>query len=304
MTMTIGYDKPLYVLPFDHRATFSKNMFGWQEPLSPEQTAEVAAAKQVIFDAFKAAVAGGVRKERAGILVDEEFGAAILRDAREQGFITACPAEKSGQEEFDFEYGADFARHIEEFQPTFCKVLVRYNPGGDGALNRRQASRLKQLSDCLHTSGRLFMFELLVPPRPAQLESLGNDKRAYDLRLRPTLMVQAIHELQDAGVEADVWKIEGIEQKEGCQKVVAAARRGGRDRVGCIILGRGEDDAKVRQWLTTAAGVPGFIGFAVGRTTFWDPLVNDRAKKITREAAVAQIAASYREWVDLFENAK
>src|SRR5262249_22936611 len=137
MTMTLGYDRPLYVLPFDHRATFSKNMFGWQEPLSAEQTAQIAAAKAVIFDAFKAAVAGGVPRERAGILVDEQFGAAILRDAREQGFITACPAERSGQEEFDFEYGADFGRHIEKFDPTFCKVLVRYNPGGDTALNQR-----------------------------------------------------------------------------------------------------------------------------------------------------------------------
>src|SRR5262249_14142969 len=130
MTMTIGYDNPLYVLPFDHRATFTKNMFGWQEPLSPAQTAEIAAAKRVIFDGFKAAVASGVPKDRAGILVDEEFGAAILRDAREQGFITACPAEKSGHDEFDFEYGQDYARHIEQFNPTFCKVLVRYNPEG------------------------------------------------------------------------------------------------------------------------------------------------------------------------------
>ena len=118
----------------------------------------------MIYDAFKAAVAGGVPKERAGILVDEQFGAAILRDAAKQGFITACPAEKSGQDEFDFEYGPDFARHIEEFNPTFCKVLVRYNPEGDQELNRRQAARLKQLSDYLHASGRLYMFELLVPP--------------------------------------------------------------------------------------------------------------------------------------------
>jgi 5-dehydro-2-deoxygluconokinase len=302
--MAIGYDKPLYVLPFDHRATFSKTMFGWQGPLNPEQTAEIAAVKQVIFDAFKAAVAGGVPKERAGILVDEQFGAAILRDARKMGFVTACPAEKSGQDEFDFEYGPDFARHVEAFAPTFCKVLVRYNPEGDKALNGRQAARLKQLSDYLHQSGRLYMFELLVPPQPDQLQRLDNDKKAYDLRLRPALMVQAIHELQDAGVEADVWKIEGIERTEDCQKVVAAARRGGRDRVGCIILGRGEDDTKVRQWLTTAAGVPGFIGFAVGRTTFWGPLVSYRAQKITRDAAVAQIAASYRGWVDLFEKAK
>ena len=126
--MTIGYDKPLYVLPFDHRATFSKNLFGWQGPLIPEQTAEVAAAKQVIYDGFKAAVGGGVPKERAGILVDEQFGAAILHDAHKQGFITSCPAEKSGQNEFHFEYGESFAQHIEKFDPTFCKVLVRYNP--------------------------------------------------------------------------------------------------------------------------------------------------------------------------------
>ena len=189
------------------------------------------------------------------------------------------PTEKSGQDEFDFEYGQDFARHIDEFNPTFCKVLVRYNPEGNKELNRRQAARLKQLSDHLHQSGRLYMFELLVPAEPTQLQRLGNDKKAYDLQLRPGLMVQAIHELQDAGVEGDVWKIEGIDRKEDSQKVVAAARRGGRDNVGCIILGRGEDDQKVRQWLTTAAGVPGFIGFAVGRTTFWNSLVNYRTER-------------------------
>src|SRR5271157_1691674 len=259
MNMTIGYDQPLYVLPFDHRASFSKELFGWQGPLSAEQTAQIAAVKRVIFDAVKAAVADGVPKQRAGILVDEQFGAAILRDARGEGLITACPAEKSGQDEFDFEYGPDFARHIEAFNPTFCKVLVRYNPGGDKALNRRQAVRLRQLSDYLHARGRLYMFELLVPPEPAQLQRLGNDKKAYDLQLRPTLMVQAIHELQDAGVEADVWKIEGIDRREDCQRVVDAARRGGRDKVGCIILGRHEDDHRVRQWLSTAAAVPGFI---------------------------------------------
>jgi myo-inositol catabolism protein IolC len=298
--MAIGYDSPLYVLPFDHRATFSKTMFGWEGPLAPNQTAQIAAFKDVIYDAFKAAVAGGVPKARAGILVDDLFGAHILRDAQTNGFITACPAEKSGRDEFDFEYGSDFARHIEEFDPTFCKVLVRYNPEA----NRRQAARLRQMSDYLHASGRLYMFELLVPPMPAQLQGLGNDKKAYDMQLRPALMVRAIQELQDAGVEADVWKIEGIERTEDCQRVVEAARRGGRDRVGCIILGRGEDDEKVRHWLRTAAGVPGFICFAVGRTTFWNPLVEYRADRMTREDAVAQIAASYREWVDLFETSK
>lgn len=147
---TIGFDQPLYILPFDHRGTFQSNMFGWKGALTAEQTAQIAATKQVIYEGFKAALAGGVPKAKAGILVNEQFGAAILRDARAQGYCTSCPAEKSGQDEFDFEYGDDFAPHLEAFAPTFCKVLVRYNPEGDAVLNRRQAGRLQKLSSYLH----------------------------------------------------------------------------------------------------------------------------------------------------------
>lgn len=300
---TLGFDQPLYILPFDHRGSFQKKMFGWDGELSPQQTAEIAAAKRVIYDAFKAAVRSGVPKDKAGILVDEQFGAAILRDAAADGYTTCCPAEKSGQNEFDFEYGEQFGLHIEAFHPTFCKVLVRYNPEGDQSLNRRQSARLKRLSEYLHSekSRSRFMFELLVPAEKAQLDQLKEDKKAYDLELRPQLMAGAIQQLQDAGVEPDVWKIEGLDRHEDCERIVATARREGRNRVGCIILGRGEDDRKVREWLTTAAAVPGFIGFAVGRTSFWDPLVDWRAKKITRNDAVAEIAGRYQEFVEIFE---
>ena len=302
---TLGFNAPLYILPFDHRGSFQTKMFGWSGAISPNQTAEIAAIKQVIYDGFKAAVDAGVSREKAGILVDEQFGAAILRHAAEHAYTTACPAEKSGQEEFDFEYGEDFAKHIESLHPTFCKVLVRYNPEGDRTLNRRQAARLKTLSQYLHSDGRSrFMFELLVPPEKAHLDQVKGDKKAYDSELRPRLMVETILELQDAEVEPDVWKIEGLDSKEDCEKVVAAARRGGRDNVGCIILGRGENDQKVRDWLTTAAKVSGFIGFAVGRTSFWEPLVDLRTKRITRDAAVAEIARRYQEFVDIFENAR
>jgi myo-inositol catabolism protein IolC len=302
--MSLGFDRLLYVLPFDHRGSFETGMFNWKGALTPEQTAQIADAKQVIYDGFKAAIAQGVPKEKAGILVDEQFGAAILRQAQRDGFMTACPAEKSGQDEFDFEYGEYFADHIEAFQPTFCKVLVRYNPEGNNALNRKQADRLNQLSDYLHSkSNSLFMFELLVPPEKAQLERVKGDKRTYDSQIRPLLMVHAIEELQHAHVEPDVWKIEGLDRREDCQRIVAAARYGGRDNVGCIVLGRGEDEQKVREWLTTAAGVPGFIGFAVGRTDFWEPLVAWRDRKSTREGAVNAIAARYREFVDVFERA-
>jgi len=297
-----GFDRPLYIQPFDHRGSFETGMFGWHGDLTPEQTAQIAAAKQVIYDGFKAALAKGVDRSKAGILVDEQFGAAILRDAAKQGYQFACPVEKSGQEEFDFQYGEDFPQHIEEFHPTFCKVLVRYNPEGDRELNRRQTERLRRLSDYLQSAQRsLFMFELLVPAEKAQLDQVKGDKKAYDLEIRPRLMVQVIHELQDAHVEPDVWKIEGLDRRADCEKIVAAARRNGRDKVGCIILGRGENEEKVREWLTVAASVPGFIGFAVGRTDFWEPLVAWRAGKESREAAVSDIASHYKKFVDVFE---
>jgi myo-inositol catabolism protein IolC len=299
---TIGFDKPLYILPFDHRGSFQTKMFGWTGPLTSDQTAQIVATKQVIYDAFQTALESGVPSDKAGILVDEQFGAAILRNALARGYSTACPAEKSGQDEFDFEYGDDFAKHIESFRPTFCKVLVRYNPEGDGALNTRQAARLKRLSDYLHEKSQSrFMFGLLVPAEKEQLNRLKGDKRAYDLEVRPRLMVETIEELQDAGVEPDIWKIEGLDRREDCESVVAAARRGGREKVGCIILGRGEDDQKVDEWLTTASQVPGFIGFAVGRTSFWEPLVRWRANEITRQQAVNEIARRYCEFVDIFE---
>ena len=300
--MGIGFDKPLYILPFDHRGTFQTQMFGWKGALTSDQTSQIASAKQVIYDGFKAAIAAGVPKDKAGILVDEQFGAAILHDAAGKGYSTSCPAEKSGQEEFDFEYGEEFPKHVEAFRPTFCKVLVRYNPESESALNLRQASRLARLSHYLHDKGgSMFMFELLVPPVQAQLDRFNGDKKAYDRELRPSLMVQAIEQLQDAQVEPDVWKIEGLDQRPDCEKVVSAVRRDGREKVGCIILGRGEDDRKVREWLTTAAAVPGFIGFAVGRTSFWEPLIQLKDGKTTRSEAVAEIARRYREFVDIFE---
>jgi 5-dehydro-2-deoxygluconokinase len=298
-----GYDKPLYILPFDHRGSFQKGLFAISGQPSDDETMQIASYKAVIYDGFKAAVEAGVPKERAGILVDEQFGADVARDAVASGYVLAMPAEKSGQDEFDFEYGDQFGDHIEAFDPSFCKVLVRYNPDADAAMNARQAERLARLGSWLREHDRLYMFELLVPAEPAQLDGLGGDKKRYDEELRPKLMVRAIAELQASGVEADVWKIEGISNRDDCVAVSEQARSGGRDRVGCIVLGRGENEAKVVEWLSVAADVPGYIGFAVGRTTFWDALVGLKEGKHAREDAVGQISASYRTFVDLFQSA-
>ena len=295
----------LYLLPFDHRETFVRKLFRWEGPLNPHQASDITAVKQLIYDGFLAAVAHGVPKAYAAILVDERFGTAILRDALARGYTVVYSVERSGQGEFDFENGNEFARKIEALQPTFCKVLVRYNPRGERALNQRQVERLSRLSRYLHEKSRSkFMVELLVPPEKFQLEQLQGSTKAYQLWLRPRLMVDAIERLQDAGVEPDVWNIEGLDRPADYQKIVAAARRQGRRNVACIVVAVREDESTVTKWLTVAARVPGFIGFAVGHTDFSEALLSWRDKTMTREEAAAWIAARYRQFVSMFEPAE
>lgn len=299
--MSLGYNRPLYLLPFDHRQSYVTGMFHFTPPLTADQHDIVADSKQVIYDGFRQALGHGVPKPRAGILVDEEFGASILRDATENEYVTALSTEKSGSDEFEFEYGTAFAEHIEAFDPTFAKVLVRYNPENDAALNRRQLARLKQLSDYCRAADQRFMFELLVPATKPQMDRVQGDKETYDRQIRPGLMLQTIRTLQEAGVEPDVWKIEGLDRREDCEHVVETARRDGRGDVGCIVLGRGADETKVVGWLETAASVPGFIGFAVGRTTFWDAVAEYEAHTMTRHEASTRVAQRYRDWAAIFE---
>ncbi|MGA2550226.1 MAG: DUF2090 domain-containing protein [Burkholderiaceae bacterium] len=300
--MKLGYTRPLYILPFDHRESYMSGLFHYERPLSAEQQERVADSKRVIYEGFLAALHQGVSKSKAGILVDEEFGAEILKAARQDDELVALSVEQSGQELFHFAYGDAFAAHIEAFRPTFAKVLVRYNPATDGSGNEEQAARLKMLSEYCREHGPAFMFELLVPATQQQMADCGGDKRRYDASVRPELMLRAIAELQDFGVEPDIWKIEGLDTRAHYEALVAQARRAGRDDVGCIVLGRGAEEDVVEHWLATAVDVPGMIGFAVGRTVFWDPIVQYEAGQWDRKRAAAEIATRYRRWVDLFEN--
>ncbi|HUB09268.1 MAG TPA: DUF2090 domain-containing protein, partial [Myxococcales bacterium] len=228
----------------------------------------------------------------------------VPEEARAAGLKLAMPAERSGQPYFDFQYGEDFPAHIERFDPDFTKVLVRYNPDGDEQANREQLEKLRRLSEWLHGNDRRFLFELLVPAEEHQLEQVGGDTDRYDAELRPELMRRAIEELQDGGVEPDIWKIEGVEERSDCEMLVAQAREGGREEVSCVVLGRGADDAKVDHWLTQAAPVDGFVGFAIGRSIWWDPLKAYVDGKIERAAGARQIAENYLRFVSVYERAK
>jgi 5-dehydro-2-deoxygluconokinase len=239
------------------------------------------------------------------VLVDEQFGGSIPHDAKADGLKLAMPVEKSGQDEFDFQYGDDFGEHITRFDPDFSKVLVRLNPDGDAEGNERQLGRLKRLADWLHDNDRKFLFELIVPALPEQLEQVGGDTDRYDAELRPELMRRAIEQIQDAGVEVDIWKIEGVDSREDARMLSEQARKGeGRENVVSVLLGRGASDDKVDHWLRQAAGVPGFIGFAIGRSIWWDSLKGFLDGSIERGAASDQIADTYLRFIKVYDDAE
>jgi myo-inositol catabolism protein IolC len=302
--MALGYDGKLFILAFDHRGSFQKKWFGLEGEPTPEDVERITDAKHLIFEGLLHAADEGADPAVSGALVDEQFGGTVPREARERGFKLAMPVEKSGQNEFDFEYGDEFGGHIEKFDPDFSKVLVRYNPEGDAEMNRRQGERLGRLSDWLHQRDRKFLFELLVPAEPHQLEAAGGDTDRYDAELRPELMRRAIAEHQDKGIEVDVWKIEGVDERSDAEMLARQTRAGGRDGVVCVLLGRGADDDKVDHWLTQAAPVEGFVGFAIGRSIWGDPLKQFLSGSFDRDAAAEQIGANYVRFVRVYQDAE
>jgi myo-inositol catabolism protein IolC len=303
--MALGYDGKLYILAFDHRGSFQKKMFGIQGDPTEEETETISDAKRLIFEGMELAVERGVDAAATGVLVDEQFGSDIPRRAKEERLVLAMPVEKSGQDEFDFHYGADFGKHIDEFGVDFAKVLVRYNPDGDAEMNERQLGRLKELADWLHEHDRKFLFELLVPAEDAQLESVGGDTDRYDAELRPALMKQAIKDIQDYGIEVDVWKIEGVDAREDAEMLAEQTRSGaGREGVVCVLLGRGASDDKVDHWLRQAAPVEGFVGFAIGRSIWWDALKAFLDGGLERGAAAEKIADNYLRFVKVYDDAE
>jgi myo-inositol catabolism protein IolC len=304
--MALGYDDKLYILAFDHRGSFQKKMFGIEGDPTPEQTEQISDAKRVIYEGMEESVRRAAEASATGVLVDEEFGSDIPERAKQAGLKLAMPVENSGQNEFDFQYGDKFGEHIEKFDPDFSKVLVRYNPDDpDTDMNERQLGRLKVLADWLHEHDRRFLFELLVPATEEQLAAVDGDTDRYDAELRPELMRRAIEGCQQRGVEVDIWKIEGVDASEDAEMLAEQARSGeGRQGVTCVLLGRGASTEKVEHWLQVASTVEGFIGFAIGRSIWWDALKGWLADDLDREAAAAQVADHYLHFVDVYERPK
>jgi myo-inositol catabolism protein IolC len=289
-----------YMLSFDHRGSIEKELLELTTEPDADERARISSLKSIIYAGFRQAIAGGAPKDACGVLVDEEFGAGIARSAKAAGYTLAMPVEQTGRQEFEFEYGDQFGAHIGVFDPTFAKVLLRYNPDGDPQLNGRQEAKLARLTSWLRDHHRDLLLELLVPATEAQLGQVDGDRDAYDRTLRPALVVRALAALQDAGVEPRIWKVEGLDDSADCERVVAQARRAGRDDVECVVLGRGADRARVTDWLQEAAPVPGYIGFAVGRTIWENVLREHLHGRLEPAAASEQIADEYRRLIDVY----
>lgn len=297
----LGYNKPLYILPFDHRSTFATELFkkASLDDLNNEERELIREFKMLIYKGIKKATENLIPKENAAILVDEEFGQEVLIDAKHNGFITILTIEKSGHEEFDFMYD-DFKAHIEKFKPEFAKVLIKYNPKDSSDLKKRQQDKLKIISDYCHQNNYKFLLEVLVIPTKEQLVKVNGSREEYDTRLRPELTAEVVKTLQAQGIEPDVWKLEGMETANDYLSVIKEARSGGRDNVGIIILGRGAKEEKVQEWLRIGAKVEGVIGFAVGRTVFWDVIEKFYKREMGKAAVIEVISKKFESFYKVF----
>ena len=298
-----GYSNELYILAFDHRGTLTKGLLGVEgrQP-TVDEASRVSSMKDIIFDGFIEAKNSGISGGDPAILVDETFGLQVQQKAKEMGIKYAAPVEKSGQKVFDFEYGDAFREKIIEVDADFIKILVRWNPNDDIETREVQGKRIKILSDWIEENERKFLLEFLVPATDEQLESVDGDQSRYDSEIRPKLAVQVVEEMREKGADPDIWKIEGLDTKEDCEKVATSIKDGGREDVIAVVLGRGANDEKVNQWLRAGSSVDGYKGFAIGRSIFWNSLKGWHEDQKSREEAVSEIAESYLSFISVYQN--
>jgi len=300
MFNNLGYNKKLFILPFDHRSSFIK-LFGFINPeLVSKEKGTIYLAKEIIYEAFKKAILEGIPKEEAAILLDEEYGDKILKDAIEQKYNVILTTEKSGQKEFSLEYGDEFKKHIEKYRPNFVKALIHYNPDDDPLSKMRQQQKLQILNDYCHQNSYKFLLEVLISPTEQQLNNVGGNIEIYDRETRPNLTAKSIEELQNSNIEPDVWKIEGMETEDSYKIVSIQARKEARSNVGIVILGRAENAEKVEKWIEVGRKINGIIGFAVGRTIFWQPLIEYKNGRMGEEDTIQSIKNGFLHFYNIF----
>jgi 5-dehydro-2-deoxygluconokinase len=296
-----GEEQLLLILAADHRDSLERELYGLTAPPTPVQAARISADKLLIYQALlDVRLPTGVQP---GILIDEQYGASIAELAGRAGTVSlSMPVEQSGQDWFQFAYGDDWQRHAGFFASDHVKVLVRDNPGLPAAQRQEQARRLAAVSAWAAAAGRPLILELLVPATDSDKALVHGDTGRYDDEVRPALTVQVMRYLQDQGVEPALWKVEGLDRHDDAVAVAAMARRGGRP-ARCIVLGRHAPREKLDHWLEVAAPIPGFAGFAIGRSIWWDALHAHLHHRCTAAEARNRISENYYEYARYYLSA-
>jgi myo-inositol catabolism protein IolC len=296
--------RPLVILAADHRSSLERDLYGLTAPPTPAQAARISADKMLIYQALLDAVPQLPVSAQPAILIDEQYGAGVAELAtRTVGAISlAMPVEASGEQWFHYAYD-DWQAHAALFATDFAKVLIRDNPGLEPGQRAAQAEQLAKVSDWAAANDRALIVELLVPASAADLAAAGGTAASYDATLRPEHTVQVIEYLQDHGVTPALWGVEGLNHHDDAVTIAAVAKRGGR-AADCIVLGRQASQDQLDHWLQVAAPIPGFTGFAVGRSIWQDPLHAHLRHRSTAAWARRRIATAYGDFVRYFLDAR
>ncbi|MDD3292496.1 MAG: DUF2090 domain-containing protein [Candidatus Pacebacteria bacterium] len=260
----------LFILPFDHRSSFIKNVLNLENKPDKKQKQIISNLKEIIFYGF---LDFAKNKNNFGILIDEEYGTNVIKKAKELNTLISVSVEKSGKQEFEFEYGDRFKEHIKKVDPDFVKILVRYDITQN---NKKQLSKFEKLNTFCKENNYKIIFELLV-----------KDHKKTD---------KAIEEIKQA-IQPDIWKLEG---DNNWLKVIPVINKNSR----IIMLGRGENVKMIEKWIKNATPHKKIIGFAIGRTIFLKTIKDYYNKKIEKEKAIKQISENFKYFVNLWKKEK
>ncbi|MEN2741639.1 DUF2090 domain-containing protein [Microbacterium sp. X-17] len=256
---------PILMAAFDHAAEFHEAASGGlSEP--GQSVAQTTRAKELVFEGIRQAVDAGVPREHAAVLLDDKYAQGLMSRAREAGIAFSIPVDSpTGHVVLQPGWQDILLRN----QPDWAKPLLFLNVEGDAIDNHRQLESTLVLQRWLQEHGGQLLVEILIPPEPAQLDRVGGDLSRYRLELIPDLVVAAMESVQQAGIRPNLWKVEAAASVDGARKIGQAAVASGVD---CLILGSGESLETVGDWLAVGKTIPGYRGFAVGRTIWQEPV--------------------------------
>ncbi|MGZ4677577.1 MAG: 2-deoxy-5-keto-D-gluconate 6-phosphate aldolase domain-containing protein [Acidimicrobiia bacterium] len=295
-----GVTRRRFVLAGDHREPHLGALLGRPGPLDAHDRRTIVSVKELVAAAFSRVAARRTeRPATVALLVDEEYGAPAARAAIAASHEVIMPVEASGLDHFALADPAILDRVL-AVGPRGVKTLVRWH--GDATDPRDEASLagLRAVGHRLRTEapGTEWMLEVIVAPSPARLAAAG-DSDTFVRRVRPRLAAEALRALLAAGVAPDVWKVEGIDEPAAAGLVAGAARTGA--TADHVVLGAGAGMDRVEGWLRTAAATPGFTGFAIGRSLWWDDVRAHLAGRLDPATTVDRIAQRYAGAIATYE---